>query len=159
MGLARELARSTGAKMERFENYFQVKNYCDWVALSAYGPVTPTTRDGTESLRFKLRKAYPRLTKSRLASRSLSRKFGCDLHNSRVNVRAGQGRRWKICFQIAGGDYPVLAGGMKDGRTTVTKNTYTDMIIFARRGSYPRFSRGNFPARRQSSGGADYLTR
>ena len=25
----------------RFENYFPGEDYCDWVALSAYGPTTP----------------------------------------------------------------------------------------------------------------------
>ena len=50
-------------KWNAFENYFPGENYCDWVALSAYGPTTPLTRDGTESFAFKMREAYPRLTK------------------------------------------------------------------------------------------------
>jgi len=51
----------------------------DWVALSAYGPVTPTTRDGNRSLRFKLRKAYPRLTKIAPGKPIIIAEFGCDL--------------------------------------------------------------------------------
>src|SRR5207248_3192900 len=37
------------------ENYFPGEDYCDWVALSVYGPTTPRTRDDTESFAFKLR--------------------------------------------------------------------------------------------------------
>ena len=40
------------AKWNAFENYFPGENYCDWVALSAYGPLTPRTVDGLESFRF-----------------------------------------------------------------------------------------------------------
>ena len=36
------------AKWNPFENYFPGENYCDWVALSAYGPTTPRMEDGTE---------------------------------------------------------------------------------------------------------------
>jgi len=38
-------------KWNRFENYFPGQNYCDWVALSAYGPTTPMTPDGTREFR------------------------------------------------------------------------------------------------------------
>jgi hypothetical protein len=70
----------------RFENYFPGDNYCDWVALSAYGPLTPTTRDGTEDLEFKMRDAYPRLTKIAPGKPIIIAEFGCDLHNRRVNA-------------------------------------------------------------------------
>ena len=69
-----------------FENYFPGAEYCDWLALSAYGPTTPTTRDGTESFRFKLRNAYPRLTKLAPGKPVIIAEFGCDLHNPRVNA-------------------------------------------------------------------------
>jgi hypothetical protein len=70
----------------RFENYFPGENYCDWVALSAYGPITPMTADGTESLAFKMREAYPRLTKVAPGKPIIVAEFGCDLHNRRVNT-------------------------------------------------------------------------
>ena len=73
-------------KWNRFENYFPGGNYCDWVALSAYGPTTPRTRDGTESLAFKMRKVYPRLTKLAPGKPIIIAEFGCDLHNRRVDV-------------------------------------------------------------------------
>ena len=73
-------------KWNRFENYFPGENYCQWVALSAYGPTTPATRDGTESLRFKLRNAYPRLTRIAPTKPVILAEFGCDLHNRHVDV-------------------------------------------------------------------------
>ena len=69
-----------------FENYFPGSDYCDWLALSAYGPTTPTTRDGTETLRFKLRNAYPRLLKLAPGKPIIIAEFGCDLHNPHVNA-------------------------------------------------------------------------
>ena len=69
-----------------FENYFPGENYCDWVALSAYGPTTPTTRDGTESFGFKMRNAYRRLTKLAPGKPIIIAEFGCDLHNPRVET-------------------------------------------------------------------------
>src|SRR5438874_6236302 len=44
-------------KWNAFENYFPGTDYCDWVALSAYGPTMPVTTDGTESFEFKMRDA------------------------------------------------------------------------------------------------------
>jgi hypothetical protein len=73
-------------KWNRFENYFPGENYCDWVALSAYGPTTPTTPDGTESFAFKMRKAYPRLTKIAPGKPVIIAEFGCDLRNRRVDA-------------------------------------------------------------------------
>jgi hypothetical protein len=73
-------------KWNAFENYFPGENYCDWVALSAYGPTTPLTRDGTESFAFKMREAYPRLIKLAPGKPVIIGEFGCDLHNRRVDV-------------------------------------------------------------------------
>ncbi len=73
-------------KWNAFENYFPGANYCDWVALSAYGPTTPLTRDGAESFAFKMRDAYPRLTKLAPGKPVIVAEFGCDLNNRRVDV-------------------------------------------------------------------------
>ena len=70
----------------RFENYFPGQGYCDWVALSAYGPTTPLNADGTESLAFKMREAYPRLAKVAPDKPIIIAEFGCDLHNRHVNA-------------------------------------------------------------------------
>jgi hypothetical protein len=73
-------------KWNAFENYFPGANYCNWVALSAYGPTTPMTRDGTESFAFKMHTAYSRLVKIAPGKPVIIAEFGCDLHNRRVNA-------------------------------------------------------------------------
>jgi hypothetical protein len=73
-------------KWNAFENYFPGGNYCDWVALSAYGPTTPITRDGTESFAFKMRESYSRLVKIAPGKPVIIAEFGCDLHSRRVSA-------------------------------------------------------------------------
>jgi Glycosyl hydrolase family 26 len=73
------------AEWNRFENYYPGPDYCDWVALSAYGPLTPRTVDGTESFRFKMRTAYPRLTRLAPEKPIVIAEFGCDVHHRRVD--------------------------------------------------------------------------
>ena len=74
------------AKWNRFENYYPGENYCDWVALSAYGPLTPRAVDGTESFRFKMKTAYPRLTKIAPGKPIVIAEFGCDVHHRKVDA-------------------------------------------------------------------------
>jgi hypothetical protein len=74
------------AKWNQFENYFPGADYCDWVALSAYGPITPETRDAPESFAFKMGKAYPRLSKLAPGKPMIVAEFGCDLHNRHVEA-------------------------------------------------------------------------
>lgn len=74
------------AKWNAFEKYFPGNKYCDWVALSAYGPTTPTTRDGSESFAFKMQNVYPRLTRIAPDKPMIVAEFGCDVHNPRVNA-------------------------------------------------------------------------
>jgi hypothetical protein len=74
------------AKWNRFENYYPGENYCDWVALSAYGPLTPRAVDGTESFRFKMRTAYPRLTKIAPGKPIVIAEFGCDIHHQKIDA-------------------------------------------------------------------------
>jgi hypothetical protein len=69
-----------------FENYFPGKNYCDWLALSTYGPITPDTSEGTESFAAKMEAAYPRLTRLAPEKPIIIAEFGCDLHNRHVNA-------------------------------------------------------------------------
>ncbi len=73
-------------KWNRFENYYPGADYCDWVALSAYGPLTPRAADGIESFRFKMRSAYPRLTKIAPGKPIVIAEFGCDIHHRKVNA-------------------------------------------------------------------------
>ncbi len=79
---------SPEAKWNQFENYYPGDAYCDWIGLSAYGPLTPTTHDGTESLRFKMSEVYPRLTKLAPDKPIVLAEFGCDLHNPRASADA-----------------------------------------------------------------------
>jgi hypothetical protein len=74
------------AKWNAFENYYPGEEYCDWVALSAYGPLTPTTNEGLERFREKLDEAYPRLTSLAPGKPIIVSEFGCDLHNRHVNA-------------------------------------------------------------------------
>jgi len=76
------------AKWNRFENYYPGDSYCDWVALSAYGPLTPGTVDSTESFRFKMASAYPRLTKVAPTKPIVIAEFGCALHHRTVDASA-----------------------------------------------------------------------
>lgn len=74
------------AKWNRFENYYPGNDYCDWVALSAYGPLTPRAVDGTEGFRFKMRTAYPRLTRLAPKKPIMIAEFGCDIHHRKVDA-------------------------------------------------------------------------
>ena len=74
------------AKWNRFENYYPGDDYCDWVALSAYGPLTPRDVDGIESFRFKMRTAYPRLNKLAPGKPIVIAEFGCDIHHRKVDA-------------------------------------------------------------------------
>ena len=90
-----------------FENYFPGREYCDWLALSAYGPTTPGTRDGTESFRFKLRNAYPRLTRVAPDKPIIVAEFGCDLRNPRLNAASWAKRALEDLFS---GRWPAIIG-------------------------------------------------
>ncbi len=73
-------------KWNAFENYFPGEKYCDWVALSAYGPTTPRMEDGAENFAFKMREAYPRLLKIAPGRPIIIAEFGCDLRNKHCDA-------------------------------------------------------------------------
>ncbi len=95
------------AKWNHFENYFPGENYCDWMAVSAYGPLTPTTRDGLESLRFKMREAYPRLVKLAPGKPIIFAEIGCDLHNH--HLRADEWAKSAL-DDLFSGRWPAVIG-------------------------------------------------
>jgi hypothetical protein len=70
-----------------FEKYYPGSDYCDWVGLSVYGPLTPRARDGTESFRSKMDQAYPRLVKVAAGKPVIVSEFGCDIHHGKVDAR------------------------------------------------------------------------
>ena len=117
-------------KWNAFENYFPGENYCDWVALSVYGPTTPRTRDDTESFAFKLREAYPRVIKIVPGKPIIIAEFGCDLHNKRCN--AADWARGAL-DEIFSGKWPALVGfcWWNEGwQNDDHKKNDTDMIIW-----------------------------
>ncbi len=98
------------AKWNRFENYYVGDAYCDWIGLSAYGPLTPTTRDGTESLRFKMQRGVSAPNEAGAGQTDCSR---------RVRLRSAQPARRRRCVgeirarrlifrSLAGGDRVLL---------------------------------------------------
>ncbi len=117
-------------KSNRFENYFPGNDYCDWLALSTYGPTTPMTKDATESVRFKLKQAYPRLTSLAPGKPILIAEFGCDLHNKHCD--ADEWARGAL-QEIFSGKWPALIGfcWWNEGwQNDDTKAHDTDMIIW-----------------------------
>ena len=91
----------------RFENYFPGEDFCDWVALSIYGPITPATRDGSESFAVKMGRAYPRLSKLAPQKPIIVAEFGCDLHNPRTDA-AGWARA--ALSELFSGRWPQVIG-------------------------------------------------
>lgn len=117
-------------KWNAFENYFPGENYCDWAALSAYGPTTPRTMDSTESFAFKLSEAYPRLVKIAPGKPIIIAEFGCDLHNKHCNAA-----QWAhgALDEIFSGKWPALIGfcWWNEGwQNDDHKKNDTDMIIW-----------------------------
>lgn len=74
-------------KWNALENYFPGQSYCDWVAVSAYGPLTPRTTEGAETFQFKIDSAYSRLTTLAPNKPIIVAEFACDLHNRHVDAR------------------------------------------------------------------------
>jgi hypothetical protein len=70
----------------RLENYFPGAEYCAWLAVSAYGPLTPRTRDDPEEFRHELDQVYPRLTKLAPGKPIIVAEFGCDIHHRKVRA-------------------------------------------------------------------------
>ena len=74
------------AKWNRLENYYPGESYCDWIAVSAYGPLTPRAVDATETFRFKMDKAYPRLVTIAPDKPIVVAEFGCALRHRKVDA-------------------------------------------------------------------------
>jgi hypothetical protein len=117
------------AKWNRFENYYPGESYCDWVALSAYGPLTPQAADGTESFGFKMSTAYPRLTKLAPGKPIVIAEFGCDIHHRKVD--AGEWAKSAL-EDLFSGRWPALIGFCwwnESWENDDVRKHNTDMII------------------------------
>jgi len=116
-------------KWNAFENYFPGENYCDWVALSAYGPLTPRTSEGLETFRLKIDEAYPRLTNIAPGKPMIVAEFGCELHNHHINAA-----RWaKVALEdLLSNRWPAIVGfcWWNEGwQNDNNKKHDTDMIV------------------------------
>jgi hypothetical protein len=117
------------AKWNRFENYYPGERYCDWIGLSAYGPLTPSTSDGAETFRFKVDEAYSRLTSLAPDKPIIISEFGCDLHNRHVNAA-----HWAKAAldDLLSNHWPAIAGFCwwnESWQNDDHKKHDTDMII------------------------------
>ncbi len=118
------------SKWNAFENYYPGNEYADWIGLSAYGPTTPAMKDGTESLRFKLREAYPRLTKLAPGKPIVIAEFGCDIHNRHCDAATWAGA---ALDEIFSGRWPAIIGfcWWNEGwQNDDTKKHDSDLIIW-----------------------------
>lgn len=121
-------------KWNAFENYFPGQDYCDWLALSAYGPISPRTNEGGESFRVEVDEAYPRLMTVAPNKPIIIAEFGCDLHNRHVDAA-----RWakSALEDLFSNRWPAIVGfcWWNEGwQNDDIKKHDTDMIILHDRG-------------------------
>ena len=95
------------AHWNRLENYFPGSDYCAWLALSAYGPLTPRTADGLESFREEMDHVYPRLTKLAPGKPIIVAEFGCDIHHRKVTAATWAREALQNLFS---GRWPAVIG-------------------------------------------------
>jgi hypothetical protein len=91
----------------RLENYFPGADYCVWMALSAYGPLTPRTVEGLETFRGEMDHVYPRLTKLAPNKPILVAEFGCEIHHHKVSAAAWARGALQDLFS---GRWPAVVG-------------------------------------------------
>lgn len=95
------------SRWNRLENYFPGESYCAWLAVSAYGPLTPRTVEGRESFREEMDHVYPRLTKLAPTKPIIIAEFGCDIHHRKVNASAWARAALQNLFS---GRWPAVVG-------------------------------------------------
>jgi Glycosyl hydrolase family 26 len=94
-------------RWNRLENYFPGADYCTWMAVSAYGPLTPGSIDELESFREEMDHVYPRLTKLAPGKPILVAEFGCDIHHRKLSATAWARAALQDLFS---GRYPAVVG-------------------------------------------------
>lgn len=94
------------AHWNRPECYFPGGAYCDWIAISAYGPLTPSAVE-VESLREEIDHVYPRLTRLAPGKPIIVAEFGCDIHHRKV--KAAQWARAAL-QDLLSGRWPAIIG-------------------------------------------------
>ena len=91
----------------RLENYFPGENYCDWLAISAYGPLGPQSEEEPHPFRHEIDQVYPRLTKLAPGKQILIAEFGCDLHHRAVSAASWARAALEDLFS---GRWPAIIG-------------------------------------------------
>jgi hypothetical protein len=94
-------------RWNRLENYFSGENYCTWMAISAYGPLTPRTVEGSEAFRHEIDHVYPRLTKLAPSKPIIVAEFGCDIHHPKVAASVWAHAALRDLFS---GRWPAIIG-------------------------------------------------
>lgn len=117
-------------KWNRFENYYPGEDYCEWIALSAYGPLTPRTADGTESFRFKMHNAYPRLRQLAPSKPIVIAEFGCDIHHRKVDASEWTKNALEDLFSRRWPEVIGFCWWNESWANDDIKKHDTDMIIF-----------------------------
>lgn len=94
-------------RWNRMENYFPGDSYCDWLALSAYGALTPRAQDEPESFREEVDAAYSRLTKLAPGKPIIVAEFGSDIHYRKVSAASWARAALENLFS---GRWPAIIG-------------------------------------------------
>ncbi len=95
------------SRWNRLENYFPGESYCAWMAVSAYGPLTPRAVEGLESFREEMDHVYSRLTKLAPNKPIIIAEFGCDIHHRKVSASAWARAALRDLFS---GRWPAVVG-------------------------------------------------
>ena len=123
MGLARQLGRCAEYPLEPDGKLFPGRDYCAWLAISAYGPLTPRTVDGLESFREEIDHVYPRLTKLAPNKPIIVAEFGCDIHHPKVNAASWARAALQDLFSGRWPAVSAFAGGTRAGKTMISRRT------------------------------------
>jgi hypothetical protein len=93
-------------RWNRLEDYFPGETYCNWMAVSAYGPLTPRTAE-VGTFRAEIDQVYPRLTKLAPGKPIIVAEFGCDLHHRKIAAAV-----WArdALHDLLGGRWPAIIG-------------------------------------------------
>jgi beta-mannanase len=108
----------------RLENYFPGENYCTWMAISAYGPLTPRTVEGSEAFRYEIDQVYPRLRKLAPNKPIIVAEFGCDIHHPKVAASVWAHAALRDLFS---GRWPAIIGFCWENDDIVANNS--DLLI------------------------------